>query len=156
MLQISIPGFGCLNLDHLVIDYDGTLARDGKLIPGAREILTSATKLLHIHVLTADPYGLAETQLTNLPVTLTILPPAGQNEAKRRFVENLGADSIVAVGNGRSDSGMLSASRLGIAVIQKEGGAAAALAAADVVTNCVFDAFELLHHPTRLITTLRS
>jgi soluble P-type ATPase len=156
MIQISIPGFGELNLTRLVIDYNGTLARDGRLIPGAREILTAAARQLEIHVLTADTYGLAAAQLANLPVTLTILPPGGQDEAKQSLVENLGADSIVAVGNGRNDRGMLSAARLGIAVIQKEGAAAGALAAADVVTSCVFDAFELLQHPTRLAATLRS
>lgn len=156
MIHISIPGFGELNLQRLVIDYNGTLARDGRLIPGAREIILAAAKLVEIHVLTADTYGLAGSQLANLPVTLTALPSSGQEEAKRSFVENLGADSIVAVGNGRNDRGMLSAAKLGIAVIQKEGAAMQSLIAADIITTCVFDAFELLHHPTRLIATLRS
>ncbi|WAC17766.1 hypothetical protein OVA24_10980 [Luteolibacter sp. SL250] len=69
------------------------------------------------------------------------------NGVKRSFVENPGADSIVAAGNGRNDRGMFSAARPGIAAIQKEGVA---------VTGCVFDASELLQCPTRLTATLRS
>lgn len=31
MIDIEIPGFAHLQLDHLVLDYNGTLARDGIL-----------------------------------------------------------------------------------------------------------------------------
>lgn len=156
MIQLSIPGFGELALSHLVIDYNGTLAQDGKLLPGAREVLHTAAKDLNIHVLTADTFGLAAGQLSGLPVTLTVLPPDNQAEAKRSFVENLGTSSTVAIGNGRNDRGMLAESALGIAVIQGEGAAAAAIAAADIVAANVLDAFDLLNHPKRLIATLRS
>lgn len=156
MLRISIPGFGDLELTRLVIDYNGTLAQDGKLLPGAREVIRTAAADLEIHVLTADTFGLAASQLAGLPVTLAILPATGQEEAKRSFVESLGASSIIAIGNGRNDRGMLAASALGIAVIQAEGAAISAINAADIVTTTVLDAFDLLHHPKRLIATLRS
>ncbi len=29
MLKIDIPGFGIINLEHAVFDYNGTLAKDG-------------------------------------------------------------------------------------------------------------------------------
>ena len=41
MISISIPGSGSLNLDHLVLDYNGTLAVDGVLLPGVKETLQS-------------------------------------------------------------------------------------------------------------------
>jgi hypothetical protein len=34
MLAVDIPGFGRFELDHLVLDYNGTLALDGRLVPG--------------------------------------------------------------------------------------------------------------------------
>lgn len=34
MIEINIPGFGSLELDHLVLDYNGTMALDGQLIEG--------------------------------------------------------------------------------------------------------------------------
>ena len=39
MLAIAIPGFRDLEVEHLVLDYNGTLAIDGRLIPGVREAL---------------------------------------------------------------------------------------------------------------------
>ena len=41
MLTISIPGFRVLELEHLVCDYNGTLACDGHLLDGVKERLTS-------------------------------------------------------------------------------------------------------------------
>ena len=156
MIQIQIPGFGDLELSHLVIDYNGTLALDGKLLPGARELITSLAADLKIHVLTADTFGLANSQLAGLPVELTVLPPESQTNAKRTFVEHLGVQNVVAIGNGRNDRKMLDVAALGIAVIQKEGAAIDAVLSADIVTTNVWEAFELLRHPKRLLATLRS
>lgn len=35
MLDIDIPGFGHLHLQHLVLDFNGTLALDGHVQPGS-------------------------------------------------------------------------------------------------------------------------
>jgi soluble P-type ATPase len=86
---------------------------------------------------------------------LKIVPAAGQAEAKRRFVESLGAEGVVAIGNGRNDRRMLEAARLGIAVIQGEGAAAGTVAAADLVVPTIADALDLLAHPLRLVASLR-
>jgi P-type E1-E2 ATPase len=156
MLQLTIPNFGDLDLHHLVLDYNGTLALDGKLLPGAREVLIALAAELEIHVITADTFGLATAQLAGLPITLTILPADSQTDAKLAYIENLGAKTTVAIGNGRNDRKMLEAAAIGIAVIQKEGAAIAALTSADIAATSVWDAFELLRHPKRLIATLRS
>lgn len=156
MIQLSIPGFGDLSLTHLVIDYNGTLALDGKLLPGAREVLQTAAKDLEIHILTADTFGLAASQLSGLPVTLTILGPASQADAKLSFINSLGSANTIAIGNGRNDRKMLAGAGLSIAVIQKEGIAREALENAHLSTTSIWDALELLRHPNRLIATLRS
>jgi soluble P-type ATPase len=36
MLEIDIPGFGLLVLQHLVTDFNGTLSVGGKLLPGVK------------------------------------------------------------------------------------------------------------------------
>ncbi|HUL42645.1 MAG TPA: hypothetical protein VLV32_12200 [Burkholderiales bacterium] len=156
MISIEVPGFRKLNLSHLVSDYNGTLALDGKLLRGVAEALVSLAPSICIHVITADTFGLAKAQLAELPINLTITPVELQAEAKLRFVSELGANSVVAIGNGRNDRKMLSAAALGIALIQREGGAAEALASADIVSNNILDALELLRNPKRLVATLRS
>lgn len=156
MIDLDIPGFGAFAIKYLVVDYNGTLALDGNLLPGVREVLAMLAPLLEIHVITADTFGLAAQHLSDLPVTLTILPDGHQAEAKLDHVKSLGADSVIAIGNGRNDRKMLEAAAVGIFTIQKEGGALRALSRADVVTTNILDALELLRYPKRLIATLRS
>ncbi len=155
MLTIDIPGFGELRLAHLVCDFNGTLAHDGRLLPGVRDLLAELAGELRIHVVTADTHGGAAAQLAGLPVSLEVIPPGSQARAKRAFAERLGAEGVVALGNGANDRELLAAAALGIAVVQGEGAAAATLASADVVVTTVRDALELLRHPTRLVATLR-
>jgi P-type E1-E2 ATPase len=156
MINIDIPGFGALQLSNLVLDYNGTLAVDGKLLRGVGSALTVLSSKLEVHVITADTFGIAASQLAALPVKLTIVPNEAQAEAKLQFVTQLGADNVVAIGNGRNDRMMLEAAAVGIAVIQAEGASAATLSSADVATPTILDAFALLLNPKRLIATLRS
>lgn len=156
MIEIKIPGFRELRLRHLVLDYNGTLAQDGQLLPGVGDILRELAPDLQIHVITADTFGLAASQLAGLPVKLTITPVESQADAKLAFVTGLGLDGVVAIGNGRNDRKMLQAAPLGIALIQKEGGSTETLAAADVASANILDALDLLRNPKRLIATLRS
>lgn len=156
MIRIDIPGFDALALEHLVLDYNGTLAVDGRLLPGVAEALGALAADLAIHVITADTFGLARSQLEGLPVTLRIAPLEQQAETKQAFVRELGAAGVAAIGNGRNDRLMLAEAALGIALIQAEGGSAATLAQADVVSGSITDALALLRHPKRLTATLRS
>lgn len=57
MIDISIPGFGDLSLAHLVLDYNGTLAADGRLLTGVAPRLARLVQELQVHVLTADTFG---------------------------------------------------------------------------------------------------
>lgn len=156
MITATIPGFGALRIAHVVLDYNGTLAVDGRLLPGVRPRLRALARQLQLHVLTADTFGTAERALEGLPCRLVVLDAKRQDLAKARYVRSLGAARVACVGNGRNDQKMLRAARLGIAVIQKEGAAAASIACADVVALSIVDALDLLLHPLRLVATLRT
>ena len=156
MIEIDIPGYGGFSLEHLVMDYNGTLALDGHLMLGVREEMKRLAQQLTLHVITADTNLLAAAQLEGLPASLTIIPRDHQAETKLEYVRKLGLDKVVAIGNGRNDRLMLEHSAVGIALIQKEGAAAAALQAADIVSDNLLDAFDLLLTPARLVSTLRS
>lgn len=155
MLDIKIPGAQPLRLSHLILDYNGTLARDGSLLEGVAARLEILAKHLEIHIVTADTFGSVRTQVAHLPVQLAVIPPEKQAQAKAAYIENLGPANSVAIGNGRNDALMLQQAALGIAVMQTEGAATAALLAAEVVTSGIVDALDLLIHPNRLKATLR-
>jgi len=157
MITIDIPGRRSLVLHHLVLDFNGTLACDGQLLPGVAETLQRLAKQLEVHVLTADTHGSARQKLAGLPCSLAILDPTGQDLAKETYLKELPpAASAAAIGNGRNDCRMLDSAALGIAVIQTEGAAVATLLAADVVVPDICSAFDLLLKPRRLVATLRS
>lgn len=156
MIAVDIPGFGELRLAHLVLDFNGTLAVDGRLLPQVAETLNSLAGELAIHVLTADTFGSARVALTGVDCTLAVLPLGQQDVAKRDYVRELGAGKCVAVGNGRNDALMLQEAALGIALLQAEGAAVASLTAADVVCRTIHDALTLLTNPRRLVATLRN
>jgi len=156
MISIHIPDFGSLELHHLVLDYNGTLAVDGHLITGVDTRLTALSEKLTIHVVTADTFGKAAEALHALPCALTILPQGRQDQAKLNYIEKLGLSQTAAMGNGRNDRHMLKQAALGVVVLLQEGAAADTLAAADVVCRQITDALDLLLHPRRLVATLRS
>ena len=118
---------------HLVFDFNGTLALDGKIKPGVGELLTELSRQLQIHIVTAGTFGGVENEIQNIPCTLKILSGPDQTGQKARYVEELGAENTACIGNGRNDRAMLACAALGILVIQEEGAAVASLLAADVV-----------------------
>ena len=63
MIGINIPGFTELRLTHLVLDYNGTIAGHGRLIPGVPEKLAVLAPRLAIHILTADTFGTVREQV---------------------------------------------------------------------------------------------
>jgi soluble P-type ATPase len=155
MLQIHVPDFATLRLEHLVIDYNGTLALDGELLPGVRERLDRLASQLVIHVVTGDTFGKARSRLGGLPCDISILSPQGQSQAKSAYVEHLGPSSCVCIGNGRNDRLMLEIAALAIAIAQREGACVETLLSADIVVSNIRDALDLLAYPKRLVATLR-
>ena len=156
MLEISIPGYKQLRLEHLVLDYNGTLACDGEPLEGVVGSLEALAKDLEIHVVTADTFGKVRPRLADSPCKVVVLPTEDQDIGKLRYVEKLGPDCVATIGNGRNDRLMLKRAGLGIAVIEEEGVASDTLLAADVVCPGILAAFDLLRNPLRLTATLRS
>jgi soluble P-type ATPase len=156
MLQISIPGHKELRLEHLVLDYNGTLACDGEILAGVLPALEALARDLEIHVVTADTFGKVQSRMQTAPCKLVVLPQEDQDLGKLKYVEQLGAERVVSIGNGRNDRLMLKRAALGIAVVQEEGAAVETVLAADLVCPTILAALDLLRNPLRLTATLRS
>jgi len=155
MIEINIPGNKILQLEHLVLDYNGTIAFDGALIDGVKESLAELSQMLTVHVITADTFGSVKKALEDIDCKLVVIPLEHQDAAKLEYVKNLGREQTVSMGNGLNDRLMLKASALGVAVVSGEGAAFETLASADVVCTDILSALSLLIHPLRLTATLR-
>lgn len=156
MIEVEIPGYKTLQFEHLVLDYNGTLAVDGELLEGVKEALIGLSEQLQVHILTADTFGKARSRIEGIPCELSILPLEDQETGKLDYVRGLGEQHTVCIGNGRNDRLMLKEAALGIAVVLEEGVATDTLAAADIVCTSILSALDLLTNPLRLTATLRS
>lgn len=156
MLKIEIPGLPEIQVNHLVLDYNGTLAIDGTILPGIKEILNTLAENIQIHVITANTFGDVAKNLEDVNCSLVIIENENQQHRKAKFISTLGEENVIAIGNGLNDALMLKNALLGIAVIQAEGAAATTITSADIVCKSVMDALELLLNPLRLIATLRN
>lgn len=155
MIELLVPGRGTIKLSHLVCDVNGTLALDGKLVEGVTHAIRTLRDRLEIHLLTANTHGTQSQIDFQLNLTAHVLQPGNEAEQKAAYVHSLGADQVVAVGQGANDSLMLRAAAIGICVLSREGASTDSLLAADLVAPDILSALELLEKPLRLIATLR-
>ena len=156
MIEIEISGMAKIQIEHVVLDYNGTIAINGELIAGVKERLEALAHLVDVHVLTADTYGSVHEQCRDLNVSVEVIGKYAQDREKLRFIESLTCEHCTAIGNGRNDVLMLESAALGIGVIQGEGASTKTLIASDVVFHSINDALDALLHPNRLIATLRN
>ena len=156
MITLNITGNRKIEARHLVLDFNGTLAIDGKLIEGTKPLLELLGNQLTIHVLTADTFGTCESELSEIRCSLNILSPTFQDSQKESYVLNLGEKHVISIGNGSNDALMLKSAALGFVVLQKEGTSVKAILNADIVCNNILDALELLMNPLRIVSTLRN
>jgi len=127
VICLDIPGRGILDLKHLVLDLNGTIALDGEVLVGVPERLVALLEKLHIHLVTADTQGRAAVIAEQLQVKLVLMTPGDEADQKRALVERLGAERVVAIGNGANDAWTLQAAALEVAVLGSEGLAVEAL-----------------------------
>jgi len=156
MLEVHVPGYGDITIEHVVFDYNGTLAIDGRLINGVGEVMVELSDILHFHVITADTFGAVHAELQGLPCEVVIIPEQRQAECKLEYASRLGLERTLCVGNGRNDRLMLKEAALGVALLQEEGVFSETLLSADLVCKHVLDVFSFLQEPKRLIASLRS
>lgn len=156
MIELNIPGTENISIEHLVLDFNGTVALDGLLLSGVRDRLKILAENLRVHVLTADTFGQAQAQLNGIDCLFFLIEPGSQEKRKQEYVKELGADRTIAIGNGKNDCLMIRDAKIGIAVILAEGAASVTVQSADVICTDINRALDLIIHPLRLTATLRS
>lgn len=151
-MKIVIPGVSTLNLKHVFIDYNGTIAHSGKLISGVMDQLTALSEIYNIYVLTGDTYGTVSEYLKPYPVEVILAYTA---EDKCRVIKDHTPSTCITIGNGSIDYKMLKEAALGIAVIGREGCSTKAIMNADIVVHNIEDALTIIKHPNQIIATLK-
>lgn len=155
MIELNIPGLGTLQLEHLVCDVSGTLTVDGQLPEGLPRAIRNLRDRLSVHLITTDTHGRQDQIDQQLGLQAVRLRSGDEAQQKAEYVRKLGAERVVAVGQGTNDAAMLQEAGLGICVLSKEAAAVEALLAADLLAPDIFAALELLERPLRIVASLR-
>ena len=154
-VNITIPHYKRLQLRHVVLDYNGTIAKDGQLKDAARSRLEALSETYKVHVITSDTFGTVKQQLKDFDLTVKVLNSDNHTLEKATYVNELDSTFCVTVGNGNNDAEMLKCAVLGIALVGDEGCCTRTLISSDIVCNKIEDALDLLLNEKRLIATLR-
>ena len=155
VIHIDIPGMGNYTIEHLILDLNGTISLDGRIIRGVKEKLEKLSKKLDITVVTADTNRNAARLLGDLPVTIYTIKKTQENDQKLGVVLEKGKNRTVCIGNGRNDVSMLKESAIGICVVGREGASPEAMVLSNLVVPTINDALDLLLKTHRLRATLR-
>jgi len=153
--SIKIHGYKELEIAHIVLDYNGTLAKDGILKEEVKELLPKLAEMYSVHVITADTFGSVQNQMQDFAVHVKVLTSDNHTLEKEEYIKSLNATLCAAIGNGNNDVLMLKSAEIGIVLLGDEGCATATLVQSDLVCKNIKDALELFLYRDRLIATLR-
>jgi P-type E1-E2 ATPase len=153
VIRIELPGARPVQLEHVILDVNGTLSVHGELLDGVEPRISELKQLVELRLVSADSFGTLAEIAARLGVDSIT---AADGASKLRILERLGRNRTAHIGNGTNDVPALKAAALGIAVLGPEGLSGAALLAGDVVFASINDALDTLLDPRRLTATLRS
>ena len=86
-MRIEIPGYKTMDLKYLILDYNGTIAKDGIIPESVKERLKKLSGIYEIYVLTADTHGTARKICEGLPLKIQTFPGNAAAEEKRKIIE---------------------------------------------------------------------
>jgi len=154
MIFIERPGQGNLEIEFILIDFEGTLALDRRVHPKAKDKINLLSKRAKIYILTKEEKEHAEEVLKKVKAEIIYLTEGESSQKKLDLLRQLGANRTVAIGNGADDVPMIEEAGLGICVLGKEGTFSEAIKKADVVFMNILDTLDFLLKPLRQKATL--
>ena len=154
-MEVKIKGFGEVKIKYLLFDLNGTLSVGGKLKGCVVEKFKILRDMYEIYILTADTFGVGRELSEKLRVNFKKVDGEREDLIKLKFLEELGPDLTVAIGNGNNDAPMLKKATIGISVVGGEGASLNALLNSDMVFKDICDVLDSLINPKRIVATLR-
>ena len=156
MLLYEIPGRDNIEIENIVFDYNGTIAVDGKLIDGVKDLINLLAKDTAIYILTADTYGTVEKECKDINGKVLTFPRVNAGQSKKEIVEKLGGQKTICVGNGFNDIPMFKESVLAIGIIEGEGASGKLLSSADIISRNIIEAINIILNKNMVKATLRN
>ncbi|MGI6756225.1 MAG: ATPase P [Atopobiaceae bacterium] len=153
MITLAIPGRKTIQISHIALDFNGTIAFDGTVQPEVATQIRQLSQAVSVVVLTADTYGTARRQCAELGVDVRAFTGEAASE-KRAIVASLDG-KVACVGNGFNDIAMCDAADFSVGVLDGEGMCPELLNHVDVLARSSAEALALFLNTDRLRATLR-
>jgi len=154
MIFIQRPGQEPLEIEFILLDFEGSLASDRRVHPKAKDKINLLSKRTKIYILLKGDKELVVETLRKVRAEVIHLAEGEASQGKLNLLRQLGPNRTVAIGNGVDDAPMIEEAGLGICVISKEGTSSDVLKKADVVVSNILDALDFLLKPLRQKATL--
>jgi soluble P-type ATPase len=154
MITVQRPGQEPLEIEFILIDFEGTLASDRRVHPKAKDKINLLSKRAKIYILTQEGKERAEEVLKKVKAEVIYLTEGESSQKKLDLLRQLGGTGTVAIGNGVDDGPMIEEAGLGVCVIGKEGASSEAVKKADAIFTDILDALDFLLKPLRQRATL--
>jgi soluble P-type ATPase len=154
MITLQRPGQEPLEIDFILLDFEGTLASDRRVHPKAKDKINLLSKWSKIYILTKGEKEGVEQVLKKVKAEIIYLTEGGASQKKVDLLRQLGAFRTAAIGNGADDAPMIEEAGLGICIIGKEGASSDVMKKADLVFMDILDALDFLLKPLRQKATL--
>ena len=154
MIFIQRPGQEPLEIEFILIDFEGTLASDRRVHPKAKDKINLLSKRTKIYILTKAEKEVVEDNLRRVKAEIYYLTEGEASKQKLDLLRQLGSSKTVAIGNGLDDVPMIEEAVLGICVVGKEGTSVEAIKKAGVIVSNIIDALDFLLKPLRQKSTL--
>ena len=154
MISIERPGQSNLEIEFILVDFDGTLASDRRIHPKAKDKINLLSKRSKIYILTKEEKESAEEILKRVKAETIYLKEGEASQQKLDLLRQLGATRTVAIGNGIDDAPMIEEAGFGICLMGKEGTSSETMKKADLVFMNILDALDFLLKPLRQRATL--
>lgn len=156
MLKYKIPGREDIEIENIVFDYNGTIAVDGKVLEGVKELLPELEKYVDIYILTADTYGTVKKECSHIGAKVLTFPKENAGKSKNEIIKRINGQKTICIGNGFNDILMFKEAIISIAVIEGEGASGKLLPYADIITTSIIDGINIILNENRMKATLRN
>jgi soluble P-type ATPase len=154
MILLQKPGQPPLEIDSILIDFEGTLATDRRVHPKAKDKLNLLARRTKIYVFIPQGAGWSEEALRKVKAEIISLRQGETGQEKLDVLNRVGPARTAAIGNGWHDIPMIEQAGLGICVMSREGAAGELIQKADLVFISILDALDFLLKPLRQKATL--
>jgi len=154
MIILQRPGRNPLEIEFILLNFEGTLATDRRVHPKAKDKLNLLAKRSRVYILVKGEQEATGEILKKVKAEVIYLTEGEASQGKLDLLRQVGAARTVAIGNGLDDAAMIEEAGLGICIMGQEGTSAEVVRKADVVFTDILDAFDFLLKPMRHQSTL--